>query len=157
MLVTSVSFFNEVSTETQNYPHSWFHFLMSLKSENHAQSWFHFLMSLKSENHAQSWFHFLMSLKSKNHAQRWFHFLMSLKSENHAQCSLLDHGFQEENALEGHHVKGQNSVMDSNRSSLDERNTLWKEHMARAAPGVRRLGSKIPIEEITMSTTGSKS
>jgi hypothetical protein len=57
---------------------------------------------------------------------------MSLKSENHAQKSLLDHGFQEDNAPEGHHVKGQNSVMDSKRSSLDGRNTLWKKHMSRA-------------------------
>jgi hypothetical protein len=38
--------------------------------------------------------------------------------------SLLDHGFQEDNALEGHHVKGQNSVMASKRSSLEGRNTL---------------------------------
>jgi hypothetical protein len=71
--------------------------------------------------------------------------------------ALLDHGFQEDNALEGHHVKGQNLVMASNRSSLDGRNTLWKEHMSRAAIGVRRSNSKDPIEEITMSTTGSKS
>jgi hypothetical protein len=33
MLITSVSFFNEVSTNTQNYPHNRFHFLTSLKSE----------------------------------------------------------------------------------------------------------------------------
>jgi hypothetical protein len=73
-------------------------------------------------------------------------------------CSkLLDHGFQEDNALEGHHVKGQNSVMASKRSSLDGRNTLWKEHMSRVAIGVRRSGSNSPTEEITMSTTGSKS
>jgi hypothetical protein len=108
-------------------------FLMSLKLENHAQGWFHFLMSLKSKTHAQGWFHFLMSLKSENHAQGWFHFLMSLKLEIHAQNSLLDHGFQEDNALEGHNVKGQNLVMDSKRSSFDGRNTLWKEHMSRVA------------------------
>jgi hypothetical protein len=65
-----------------------------------------------------------MSLKSENHAQSWFHLLMSLKLENHAQISPLDHGFQEDNALEGHHVKGQNSVMDSKRFSLDRRTTL---------------------------------
>jgi hypothetical protein len=82
---------------------------------------------------------------------------MSLKSENHAHSSLLDHGFQEDNALEGNHVKGQNSVMDSKRSSLDGRNTLWKEHMSRVAIGVKRSGSNIPTEEITMSTIGSKS
>jgi hypothetical protein len=51
---------------------------------------------------------------------------MSLKSENHAQ-TLLDHNFQEDSALEGHHVKGQKSVMDSKRYSFDGRNTLWKE------------------------------
>jgi hypothetical protein len=138
-------------------PRPLFHFLMILKSENHAQIWFHFLMSLKSKNHAQSWFHFLMSLKSENHAQSWFHFLMRLKSENHAQGSLLDHGFQEDNSLKGHHVKGQNSVMASKRSSLDGRNALWKEHMSRSVTGVRRSCSNSPIEEITMSTTGSKS
>jgi hypothetical protein len=63
-------------------------------------------MNLKSKNNAQSWFHFLMRLKSKNHAQSWFHFLMSLKSEKHAQNSLIDQGFQEDSAMEGHHVKG---------------------------------------------------
>jgi hypothetical protein len=71
--------------------------------------------------------------------------------------SHLDHGFQEDNALEGHHVKGHNSVMDSKRSSLDERIMLWKEHMSRSVIGVRRSDSKIPTEEITMSTTRSKS
>jgi hypothetical protein len=45
--------------------------------------------------------------------------------------TLLDHGFQEDNSLEGHHVKGQNSVMASKRSSLDGRRMLWKEHMSR--------------------------
>jgi hypothetical protein len=82
---------------------------------------------------------------------------MSLKSKNHAQSSPLDHGFQEDNALEGHYVKEQNSVMASKRSSLDGRNTLWKEHMSNSAIGVRIYGSKIPIEGITMSTTRSKS
>ena len=71
--------------------------------------------------------------------------------------ALLDHGFQENNVLEGHHVKGQNSVMASKRSSLDRRKSLWKEHMSRVATGVRRSGSNSPTEEITMSTTGSKS
>jgi hypothetical protein len=80
-------------------------------------------------------------------------FFNELEIKNHAQNSLLDHGFQEDNALEGHHVKGQNSVMASKRSSLDGRNTLWKEHMSRVAIGVRRSGSNSPIEEITMSTT----
>jgi hypothetical protein len=71
--------------------------------------------------------------------------------------ALLDHGFQENNALEGHHVKGQNLVMVSKRSSLDGRKSLWKEHMSRAMTGVRRSGSNSPIEEITLSTTRSKS
>jgi hypothetical protein len=70
---------------------------------------------------------------------------------------VLDHGFQEDNALEGHHVKGQKSVMASKRSSLDGRRKLWKEHMSRSVIGVRRSGSNIPIEEIAMSTIGSKS
>jgi hypothetical protein len=35
--------------------------------------------------------------------------------------NVLDHGFQEDNALEGHHVKGQKLVMDSKRSSVDGR------------------------------------
>jgi hypothetical protein len=82
-------------------------------------------------------------------------FFNELEIRKPCSNSLLDHGFQEDSALEGHHVKGQNSVMASKRSSLDGRNTLWKEHMSRVAIGVRRSGSKIPIEEITMSTTGS--
>jgi hypothetical protein len=71
--------------------------------------------------------------------------------------SLLDHDFQEDNDLEGNHVKGQKSVMASKISSLDGRNTLWKEHMSRAMIGVRRSGSNNPTKEITMSTTRSKS
>jgi hypothetical protein len=59
--------------------------------------------------------------------------------------------------MEGYHVKGQNLVMTSKRSSLDGRKSLWKENMSRSMIGVRRLDSKIPIEEITMSTIGSKS
>jgi hypothetical protein len=70
---------------------------------------------------------------------------------------LFDHGFQEDNALEGDHVRGQNSVMASKRSSLEGRNTLWKETMSRVATGVKRSSSRNPIEEITVSTTRSKS
>jgi hypothetical protein len=40
---------------------------------------------------------------------------------------------------------------------LEGRNTLWKDTMLRVAIGVKRSGSNNPIEEITMSTTGSKS
>jgi hypothetical protein len=71
--------------------------------------------------------------------------------------TFLDHGFQEDNSLEGHHVKGQNLVMASKRFSLDGRRMLWKGHMSRVTKGVRRSGSNSPTEEITMSTTGSKS
>jgi hypothetical protein len=71
--------------------------------------------------------------------------------------SLLDHGYQEENSLEGDHVKGQNSVMASKRSSLEGRNTLWKDTMSRVATGIKRSSSRNPIEEITISTTISKS
>jgi histone deacetylase complex regulatory component SIN3 len=48
MLVTSVSFFNEVATEMKkNYPRKWFHFLTSLKFKNYAQRpLFHFLTRL---------------------------------------------------------------------------------------------------------------
>jgi hypothetical protein len=70
---------------------------------------------------------------------------------------LLDHGFREDNSLEGYHVKGKNSVMASKRSSLDGRESLWKEHISRVVTGVRRSSSNNPTEEITMSTTGSKS
>jgi hypothetical protein len=47
--------------------------------------------------------------------------------------------------------------MASKRSSLEGRNTLWKDTMSRVATGVKRSGSNNPIEEITMSTTRSKS
>ena len=69
----------------------------------------------------------------------------------------LDHGSQEDNYLEVIHVKGQNSIMASKRSSLEGRNALWKDTMSRVATGVKRSASNNPIEEITMSTTGSKS
>ena len=47
--------------------------------------------------------------------------------------------------------------MASKRSSLDGRKALWKEHMSRVVTRVRRSSSNSPIEEITMSTTRSKS
>jgi hypothetical protein len=47
--------------------------------------------------------------------------------------------------------------MASKRSLLDERTMLWKEYMSRVAIGVNILGSNSPIENITMSTTGSMS
>ena len=84
-------------------------------------------------------------------------FFNEVSSETQKLSSnLLDHGYQEDNDPEGDHVKGQNSVMVSKRSSLEGRNTLWKDTMSRVATGVKRLGSNNPIEEITMSTTGSK-
>ena len=70
---------------------------------------------------------------------------------------LLDHGFQEDNAMERIHVKGQTSAMASRRSSLDGRKTLWKEYMSTTSIRVGKFGSNSPIEEMTMSTTGSKS
>jgi hypothetical protein len=73
------------------------------------------------------------------------------------ETSVLDHGFQEDNALKGDHVKGKKSVMASKRSSLEGRNTLWKDTMSRVTIGVKRSSSSNPIEEITMPTTGSKS
>ena len=71
--------------------------------------------------------------------------------------SLFDHGFQEDNALEGHHVKGQTLVMAFKRSLFDGRNTLWKDTMLRVMTRVRRSRFKYPIEEITMSTNIYKS
>jgi hypothetical protein len=47
--------------------------------------------------------------------------------------------------------------MDSKRSSLDGRKSLWKENMSRVMIGVRISSSNSPTEEITMSMTGSKS
>jgi hypothetical protein len=79
-----------------------------------------------------------------------------LKEENMLEA-LHDHVFQEDNALEGHHARGQNLVMSSKISSFDGRNTLWKEHMLRVVRGVRRSGSNSPAEEVTISTTESKS
>jgi hypothetical protein len=80
-------------------------------------------------------------------------------TQKHELCSwpLLDHGFQEDNALEGVHVKGHTLIMDSKISLLDGTTMLWKEYILRATIGVGRLGSNIPIEEITMSTTRSRS
>jgi hypothetical protein len=127
MLVTSVSFFNEVSTETKNYP--------------------------------QKWFHLLMILKSKNHAQRPLFNFLTRFPQRHKRYprSLLDHGYQEGNAPEGDHVKGQKLVMASKRSSLEGRNTLWKDTMSRVTTGVKISSSRNPIEEITVSTIESKS
>jgi hypothetical protein len=47
--------------------------------------------------------------------------------------------------------------MASKRSSSDGRESLWKEHMSKVVTGIRISGSNNPTEEITMSTTGSKS
>jgi hypothetical protein len=82
---------------------------------------------------------------------------LATEKRNYARDFFFDHGFQGDNALEGYHVKGLNSVMASKRSSLDGRESLWKEHMSRVVTGVRILGSKNPTKEITMSTTRSKS
>jgi hypothetical protein len=58
--------------------------------------------------------------------------------------------------LEGIHIKGHTSIMDSKRSSLDGTITLWKEFISRDTIGVKILDSNRPIEEITMSTFISK-
>jgi hypothetical protein len=82
---------------------------------------------------------------------------LAIEKRNYARGFLPDHGFQKYNSLEGYHVKGKNSVMASKRSSSDGRKSFWKEHMSRVVTGVRRSCSNNPTEEITMSTTGSKS
>jgi hypothetical protein len=46
---------------------------------------------------------------------------LATEKRNYAPDLLLDHGFQEDNDMEGYHVKGQNSVMDTRRSLLDGR------------------------------------
>ena len=46
--------------------------------------------------------------------------------------------------------------MASKRSSLEGRNTLWKDTILRVVTGVKRSGFNNPTKEITMSTTGSK-
>jgi hypothetical protein len=70
---------------------------------------------------------------------------------------LLDHGFQEDNAMERIHVKGKTSNMASKRSSLDGRKALWKEYMSKTSIRVGRSSSNSSIEEMTMSTTRSRS
>ena len=71
--------------------------------------------------------------------------------------ALLDHVFQEDNALEGIHLEGKTSAMASGRSSLDGRKTLQKEYMSTTSIRVGISGSNSPIKEMTMSTTRSKS
>jgi hypothetical protein len=58
--------------------------------------------------------------------------------------------------MEGIHVKGQTSIMASKRSFLDGRKPLWKENMLMTSIRVGIFGSNSPIEEMTMSTSGSK-
>jgi hypothetical protein len=112
-------------------------------------------------------FHFLTSLTQKKnyahgagfnpHIVVSFFKEISTKKQKLSLWILLDHGFQENKALEGYHFKEEKSVMASKRSSLDGRKSLWKEHMLRATTGIRRSSSKSLTEEITMSTTRSKS
>jgi hypothetical protein len=99
-----------------------------------------------------------LSTERKTMLKAYVSFFNELSTERKL-CSwtLLDDGFPENNALEGYHVKGKNSVMASKRYSLDGIKSLWKQHMSRVAIGVRRSGSNNPIEDITMSTTRSKS
>jgi hypothetical protein len=112
----SISFFNELEIRNQKIMLKMVSFFNELEIRKSCSSWFHFLMSLKSENHAQGpLFHFLTRFPQRR--------------KNYPRNSLLDHGFQEDNALEGHHVKGKNLVMASKRSSLDRRNTcrVWQQ------------------------------
>jgi hypothetical protein len=64
-----------------------------------------------------------LATEKRNYARDLVSFFNELATEkrNYARGFFLDHGFQEDNALEGYHVKGQNSVMASKRSSLDGR------------------------------------
>jgi hypothetical protein len=78
------------------------------------------------------------------------------RRENMLVKTLLDHRFQEDNSLEGIHVKGQTSAMASRRSSLDGRKALRKEYMSTTSIRVGISGSNSPIKDIIMSTTGSK-
>jgi hypothetical protein len=120
-------------------------------------SFFNELEIRKSCSSLVSFFNELEIIKSCS--KNFVSFFNEVSSEMQKLSSefLLDHGFQEDNALEWHHVKGQNSVMASKRSSQEGRNTLWKDTMLRVTTGVKRSGSNNPIEEITMSTTKSKS
>jgi hypothetical protein len=53
--------------------------------------------------------------------------------------ALLDHDFQEDNSLEGIHVKGLTSTMASRRASLDGRKSLWKGYMSTASIRVEEI------------------
>jgi hypothetical protein len=129
MLVTFVSFFNEVSTETQkNYPRKWFHFLMSLKSEK---------------------------LCSKTSVS----FFNEVASETQKLSSELFLIMDSKRTM----LWNDTMSRDKTRSWLP-RGLHWKEetHSGRTpcrgfTTGVKRSDSNNPIEEITMSTTGSKS
>jgi hypothetical protein len=127
---TVVSFFNEVAAETQK---------TILET---SVSFFNEVASETQKLSSKPLFHFLTRLPQRH--------------KNYHRV-VLDHGFQEDKAPEGDHVKGQNSVMASKRSLLEGRNTLWKDTMSRVVTGVKRSGSNNPIKEITMSTTRSKS
>jgi hypothetical protein len=73
---------------------------------------------------------FFNELEIRKPCSKLVSFFNELEIRKPCSNSLLDHGFQEDNALEGHHVKGQNSVMASKRSSLDGRNnTLEGTHV----------------------------
>jgi hypothetical protein len=115
MLVASVSFFNELVTEKKNY----FQDLCFI-----FQQGFHREEKLCSN----PLFHFLMSFpqRRKTMLKTFFSFFNELPIEKKKLFSkpLLDHGFQEDNAMEGIHVKGQTSAMASRRSLLDGRKTL---------------------------------
>jgi hypothetical protein len=86
---------------------------------------FHFLTSLLQRGKLCSklLFHFLTSFLQRKETMLMIYvsFFKELATEKRKLClwTLLDHGFQENNALEKHHVKGQISIMASKISSLD--------------------------------------
>jgi hypothetical protein len=67
-----------------------------------------------------------LSTEKRNYARELCFIFEQACHREEKLCSWfrLDHDFQEDNSLEGYHVKGQNSVMASKRSSLDGRESL---------------------------------
>jgi hypothetical protein len=101
MLVTSVSFFNEVATEMQKLSSKWFHFLTSLKLENYAQrplktilesvSFFNELERRKKlcSKTSVSFFNEVASEMQKNYPQNLVSFFNELEIRKSAQRPLF--------------------------------------------------------------------
>jgi hypothetical protein len=96
-----VSFFNELATEKKTMLKASISFFNELATEK--------------RNYARD-----MRPTWKIVASVSFFNELATEKRNYAH-DLLDHGSREDNALEGYHVKGQESVMVSKRSSLDGR------------------------------------